>query len=49
MYVSGHVPSAWRILLLYPEGAHIMNTRWQGGAGEDGVVMPRYLNKLPTI
>lgn len=42
-------PRLGSIALLYPEGGHIMNTRWQGRAGEGRVVMPRYLNKLPAM
>lgn len=29
MFASGHSPLGLAHLLLYPEGAHIMNTRWQ--------------------
>lgn len=49
MFASGHSPLGLAHLLLYPEGAHIMNTRWQSRAVRTEVVMPRYLNKLPAI
>lgn len=36
MFASGHSPLVLAHLLLYPEGAHIMNTRWQSRAARDG-------------